>query len=99
MHTGRSVRNAFIAESARSCGCKAYVDIKNKTNWIRRGFTPLSTAKPTKVRCFLRVKRFHPSQTRPAPARVAVVAFLYCRCEVWPPRPAQAQAQVLKLAA
>lgn len=87
----RSVRNAFKAESARSCNCRAYVDIFTKSRWLRRGFTPMPTAKPTEVNCVLTARRFHPSQTRPAPARMPVVAKLYCRCEVWPPRPAAMQ--------
>lgn len=88
MRRHQSIRNAFKAEHSRVCSCKAYKEIFNKTRWIERGFTPLPEAVPTIVRCVHTTKKFHPSQTRPRPDRMVVCAKLYCRCEVWPPRPA-----------
>ncbi|HEX8096915.1 MAG TPA: hypothetical protein VF507_02710 [Pyrinomonadaceae bacterium] len=88
MKKHQSIRNAFKAEHSRACSCKAYVDIHNKTRWLERGFTPLPTAKPTVTRSVLPFRRIHASRTRPAPARLVVRCKLYCRCEVWPPRPA-----------
>jgi hypothetical protein len=67
------VRNAFEAERARPCACRAYVDILNKSLWRRLGFAPLPQA--TATRC--RVLRFARGNRR-----VIVFAQLFCRCQV-----------------
>jgi hypothetical protein len=73
-----SVRNAFEAERARPCACRAYVDILNKSLWRSLGFVPLPQAEGT--RC--RVLRF---TARGKQRRVILVAQLFCRCQVFNP--------------
>lgn len=88
MKNHQSVRNAFKAEHARTCSCRAYREIFCQSRWLARGFTPQPSAKPTIIRSVLTFTRLHPSQTKQPPARVIVRCKLYCRCEVNPPRPA-----------